>query len=151
MNMQQHRISSGVITLLAIWVCYLSFTERPAEAYLFPRIIAVFFLAFAIWTFGKALLGRSNTGVGLSYDMAVKMAPGLLVSVIYIFWAAKAFGFYTASTLTFFILVSIYDPAPHGKIGSWVKRAVITVGFIAVIYALFAVVLKVYTPRGMFL
>lgn len=151
MNYLQHRISSGIIAVVAIWVCWISFTQRPAEAFLFPRVIAVFFLVLALWTFAKAILGRSRVGNGLTKTAAKNMAPGVAVAAIYIFWAAKALGFYTSSTFAFFILLSLYDPAPNSEPKTWVKRTVITVGFIAIMYALFAGVLKVYTPRGLFI
>lgn len=151
MNYLQHRISSGIIAVVAIWVCWISFTQRPAEAFLFPRVIAVFFLILALWTFAKAILGRSRVGNGLSRIAAKNMAPGVAVAGIYIFWAAKALGFYTSSTIAFFILLSLYDPAPNSEPKTWIKRAIITVGFIVIMYALFAGVLKVYTPRGMFI
>ena len=77
----------------------------------------------------------------------MRLAPGLAIALIYVFWAAKAFGFYTATAVTFFILLSLYDPAPHGRPGTWAKRVAITAGFIAVMYGLFALLLKVWTPR----
>jgi hypothetical protein len=151
MNYLQHRISSGIIAIVAAWVCWISFTQKPAEAFLFPRIIAAFFLILAVWTFIKAILGRSRIGNGLSMNAAKNMAPGVLIAGIHIFWAAKTLGFYAASTIAFFLLLSVYDPAPNNKPKTWIKRAVITIGFIAIMYALFAIVLKVYTPRGLFI
>ena len=76
--------------------------------------------------------------------------PGLLVMLIFVFWAAKALGFYTASTIAFFILLSLYDPAPHGEVRTWGKRIIITAGFLAVMYGLFAMLLGVFTPREIF-
>ena len=95
-------------------------------------------------------MGRSKVGAGLSIAAIKNITPGLFITLIYVFWAAKALGFYTASTLTFFILLSIYDPNSHFKTRSWVKRIIITGGFLAVMYGLFAVLLKVYTPREIF-
>lgn len=151
MNYLQHRISSGIISAVAIWVCWISFTQKPAEAFLFPRIIAAFFLVLALWTFAKAMLGRSKVGNGLSMAAAKNMAPGVVITGIYIFWAAKTLGFYTASIFAFFILLSLYDPSPNTEFKTWMKRGLITAAFITIMYALFAVVLKVYTPRGMFI
>ncbi len=151
MNYLQHRISSGIIALVAAWVCWISFTQKPAEAFLFPRVIAGFFLILAVWTFIKALMKRSRVGNGLSMSAAKNMAPGVVIAGIHIFWAAKTLGFYAASTIAFFLLLSVYDPAPNNVPKTWIKRAIITAGFITIMYALFAVVLKVYTPRGMFI
>ncbi len=151
MKILQHKISSGFVALVALLVCYISFTRQPVEAYLFPRLISFFFLGLALWTFVKALLGRSKAGNGLSMDMFKNMAPGVAISAIYIFWAAKGLGFYTATTIAFFLLVTSYDPASHSEPKTWVKRAIITAGFVAIMYALFAKILVVYTPRGLFI
>lgn len=143
----QHMIASGVIALVGVTVAYISFTQEPAAAFTFPRLISSVFAVLAIWTFGKAIMGRTKVGPGLSADAVRNMLPGLIVMVVYVFWAAKGLGFYTATTIAFFILLSLYDPAPHGEAKSWIKRVLITAGFMAVIYGLFAQLLYVFTPR----
>ncbi len=150
MNRAQHIIPSGIVAAVGLWVAYISFTQQPSEAFLFPRLIATIFVVLAIWTFIKALLGRSRTGVGISWEIIRNMAPGLLVALVYVFWAAKGLGFYTATTIAFFILLCLYDPAPHNALKSWGKRLIITACFMAVMYGLFAYLLKVYTPREIF-
>lgn len=150
MNRSQHIIPSGIVAAVGLWVAYISFTQQPSEAFLFPRLIATIFVVLALWTFAKALLGRSRTGAGLSWEIIRNMAPGLLVALVYVFWAAKGLGFYTATTIAFFILLCLYDPAPHNALKSWGKRLLITVCFMAVMYGLFAKLLKVYTPREIF-
>ncbi|WP_338550884.1 tripartite tricarboxylate transporter TctB family protein [Roseovarius phycicola] len=143
----QHIIASGLVAAVGIAVAYISYTQEPADAFLFPRLISTVFLVLALWTFGKAVLGRTKVGNGLSRVAIINILPGLIVALIYIFWAAKALGFYTASTITFFILLSLYDPAPHGEARTWIKRALITAGFLAVMYGLFAQLLTVFTPK----
>ena len=59
----------------------------------------------------------------------------------------EALGFYTASTITFFILVRLYDPAPNNLPRTWIRRLIITGGFLAVMYGLLAVLLNVFTAR----
>ena len=146
----QHIIASGVIATIGLTVAYISFTQEPAAAFLFPRLISSVFAVLAIWTFLKAVLGRTKVGNGLSGEAIKNLAPGLIVMVIYVFWAAKGLGFYTATAIAFFILLSLYDPAPHGEIKSWGKRVLITAGFMVVIYGLFAQLLYVFTPREKF-
>ena len=150
MSRMQHIIPSGAIAAVGLWVCWISFTQEPADAFLFPRLISTAFAALAVWTFVKALLGWSKVGEGLSREMVYNMAPGLTVALIYVFWAAKGLGFYTATALAFFVLLTLYDPASHREIKSWVKRASITAVFMAVMYGLFAGLLDVYTPREIF-
>lgn len=146
----QHIIASGLVAAVGVWVAFISYTQEPAAAFLFPRLISTVFVILALWTFGKALLGRTKVGNGLNARAMANILPGLVVMLIYVFLAAKALGFYTASTLTFFVLLSLYDPAPHGQVGTWIKRALITAGFLAVMYGLFALVLNVFTPREIF-
>lgn len=146
----QHIIASGLVAVVGVWVAYISYTAQPAAAFLFPRIISTVFVFLALWTFGKALLGRTKVGNGLSVEAIKNIAPGLIVALIYTFWAANTLGFYTASTIAFFILLSLYDPAPHGSLRTWGKRLLITAGFLAVMYGLFALLLNVFTPREIF-
>lgn len=150
MSRLQHVIPSGIVALVGLWVAYISYTAQPAEAFLFPRLISTVFVVLSLWTFGKACLGWSRVGQGLSREMLVNLAPGLLVALVYIFWAARTVGFYTSTTVAFFILLSLYDPAPHSEVRSWIRRIIITAGFMAVMYGLFAQLLRVYTPREVF-
>ncbi|HAM91211.1 MAG: tripartite tricarboxylate transporter TctB family protein [Marinovum sp.] len=150
MNRTQHIISSGLVAFVGLWVCGISYTQQPAEAFLFPRLISSVFVALALWTFGKAIMGWSKVGNGVSARAFMQMLPGLLVAILYVFWAAKGLGFYTATSICFFILLSLYDPAPHTEPRSWIKRLIISGVFMVVIYGLFAKLLKVYTPREIF-
>ncbi|GFE50735.1 hypothetical protein So717_24880 [Roseobacter cerasinus] len=146
----QHIVASGLVAAVGLAVVTISYTQEPTAAFLFPRIISTVFVVLALWTFGKAALGRTKVGNGLDRRAMISILPGLAVALIYVFWAAKALGFYTASTLAFFVLLSLYDPAPHGVGKTWVRRIVITAGFLAVMYGLFAMLLKVFTPREIF-
>jgi len=150
MTRTQHIIPSGIVFAVGVWVAYVSYTQQPAEAFLFPRLISTVFVVLAAWTFIKACLGWSKVGEGVNVGMIVNLIPGLIVAGIYIFWAAKGLGFYTATTIAFFILLSMYDPASHGSPKTWIKRVIITACFMAVMYGLFAKLLKVYTPREIF-
>lgn len=146
----QHIVTSGLIATVGVSVAYISFTQEPAGAFVFPRLISSVFAVLAVGTFVKALLGRTKVGVGISGVEIRNMLPGLLVTLIYAFWAAKALGFYTATTVAFFILLTLYDPAPHNAPKTWIRRGLITAGFMAVMYGLFAVLLNVFTPREIF-
>ncbi len=146
----QHVIGSGIVAAVGLWVAYVSYTQQPSEAFLFPRLIATVFVVLALWTFGKACLGWTKVGNGISISQMANLTPGLIVTLIYIFWAAKGLGFYTATPIAFFILLSLYDPSSHREVKSWLKRLFITACFVAVMYGLFAKLLKVYTPREIF-
>ncbi|WP_299689856.1 tripartite tricarboxylate transporter TctB family protein [uncultured Tateyamaria sp.] len=146
----QHIIASGLIAGVGLSIAYISFTQEPAAAFVFPRLISSVFAVLAVWTFIKAMLGRTKVGNGISAQAMRNMLPGLIVAIIYIYWAAKGVGFYTATTVAFFVLLSLYDPAPHTQLKSWLKRIAITAGFMAVMYGLFAQLLNVFTPREIF-
>ena len=150
LNRVQHSVSSGVVALIGLWVCWVSFTQQPSEAFLFPRMISTVFVLLALWTFAKAVLGWSKVGTGIDAKHFTNMLPGLLIALIYVFWAAKGLGFYTSTSMAFFILLSLYDPASHTEIRTWVKRLIITAVVMVVMYGLFAKLLKVYTPREIF-
>lgn len=143
----QHIFASGLVAAVGVSVAYISYTQQPADAFLFPRLISTVFVVLALWTFGKALIGRTKVGNGLSREAMVNILPGLIVALVYVFWAAKALGFYSASTIAFFILLTLYDPAPHSELRTWIKRSIITAGFLAVMYGLFAQLLNVFTPK----
>jgi hypothetical protein len=147
----QHLIASSIILVVALIVGWLSFTQQPAEAFLFPRLISVFFMVLAAWNFVRAFLALSKVGEGLSAETALAIAPGLLVTLVYVFWAAKTVGFYASSTAAFFILYTLYDPEPLSNGRAWLKRVIVTTIFMAIIYALFTLLLKVQTPREHFL
>lgn len=147
----QQASASGIVLAVAIVVAWLSFTREPASAFLFPRYISVALLILSIWSFLRAIMGMALIGNCMDKASAIQLAPGLIIMGVYIFWLAKYLGFYAASSLTFFVLFAIYDPNSHGQIGSWLKRALITVVFMAIMYGLFNLVLKVQLPRGLYI
>lgn len=147
----QHSVPALAVLAVAALVTWLSFTEEPADAFLFPRVISVFFLGLALWNAYRALAGLARVGGGISASTALSIAPGLAVALAFVFWGATTLGFYTAGTLAFFAIYTLYDPAPLTSPSAWLKRAAVTAAFMAVIYALFTLLLQVQTPRGMLL
>ena len=146
----QHLIPATIILALALTVAWLSFTREPADAFLFPRMIGSVMLLLAIWNFLRAFLGIARIGDGLSRSAVVNVLPGLALMVLYVLFAAKFFGFYVASYVAFLGIYTLYDPASHLSAATWMKRLLVTTGFMLVIYGLFTLLLKVQTPRGMF-
>ena len=146
----QHLIPATLVLLVAAVVAWLSFTQEPAEAFLFPQLISIFFAGLAAWNFVRAATGLSRVGEGVPLYRLKNILPGLVVALIYIFFAARGLGFYVSSSLGFLILYTLYDPVPLRNGKAWAKRIAVTIGFMAVIYGLFALLLKVQTPRGLF-
>ena len=147
----QHVISSSIVLLVAAAVTWISFTQEPAAAFLFPRLISIFFITLAVWNFLRAAFGLSKVRSGLSMNETLNFLPGLIVALVFVFFAAKQFGFYVTSSIAFFAVYTIYDPAPLSSAIAWAKRIITTALFMAVMYGLFALLLKVQTPRGMYL
>jgi hypothetical protein len=146
----QHLIPACVILALSISVAWLSFTREPSEAFLFSRFIGSAMLLLAVWNFVRAYLGMARIGDGLEKKAVLNFLPGLVLIGVFVLFAAKYLGFYAASYVAFLGIYSLYDPASHTDIKSWIKRLLVTSGFMAVIYALFTLLLKVQTPRGLF-
>lgn len=146
----QHLLPASLIVLLALTVTWLSYTREPSDAFLFPRLISSAMLLLASWNFIRALLGLAKVGTGISGATLLRILPGLCVMIALVYFAAKELGFYCASYLAFITLYSLYDPASHAAVSTWVKRLLVTTAFMAVIYGLFTVLLKVQTPRGLF-
>jgi hypothetical protein len=146
----QHVIPAGIVLAVALVVAWLSFTEEPAEAFLFPRIISVAFVGLAAWNMYRAAAGLARVGGGIDGRTAMNVLPGLVVALAFVFVAATWLGFYVAGTLTFLTIYTIYDPAPLSSLNGWVRRIIVTALFMAVMYGLFALLLQVQTPRGMF-
>lgn len=147
----QHTVSSGIVLLVAAVVTYISFTQEPADAFLFPRLIAIFFVSLAAWNFIRAITGVAKVGVGLDMGEFKNILPGLIVMLVFVFLAAKMAGFYLSSTIAFMIIFTLYDPAPINDGKAWLKRLIVTVCFMTVMYCLFALLLKVQTPSGILL
>jgi len=145
-----HLIPAILVLGLSLVVAWLSFTREPAGAFLFPRLISAVMLLLASWNFIRAAKGASKVGGGIAKSTWQRILPGLILMALFVFYAAKAFGFYVASTSAFFLLYAIYDPAPHAALSSWIKRIAVTFFFMGIVYALFALLLKVQTPRGLF-
>lgn len=145
----QHLVPASAVLALAVVVTTLSFTQEPASAFLFPRIIATAMLILALWNFARAAMGIAKVGGGVPMQAFLNIVPGLAVVLVLVFGALTWLGFYTASFIGFLAIYTIYDPVPPGDGQAWLKRIVVTACFIAVIYGLFHQVLQVQTPRGL--
>ena len=148
-NRWQQALPAGAVVLLALWVTFVSFDVNDPQPYLFPRLIALAMLGLSLMALGRALSGRNRTGRGLRSRTLRNIWPGLAVMAVYVFQAAEWLGFYTAGAAAFMAIYTLYDPKPHNTPGIWIKRLLITIGFMSVMYCIFALVLRVQTPRGL--
>ncbi len=136
---------------LGLWIAYASFSVDDPQPYLFPQLISVAMILLSVSALVRAIRGANRTGVGIPLDLLLRIAPGIAVMLAYVLVLAPQLGFYTGSAVGFLTLYSLYDPKPHLSIRTWAMRIAVTVGFMLVIYLVFALALQVQTPRGLFL
>ena len=147
-NRVQQILTTTLILALACWVAYISFNVEDPEPYLFPRLVSLGFVLFAFVALIQTISGRTAAGHGLTVGSVKAIIPALVVMGGFVFYAVESLGMYAASSAAFFLIVVLYDPSPHTEFRSWLKRIAVTAGFMAVMYGLFALLLKVQPPRG---
>ena len=138
---------AAIFVMALFWSAVLDPTIRLLHA--LQSLIYVAMLVLALISFQRAFRGKSRTGVGLDFEVLRNLAPGVAIMLVYVIFAAEFLGFYLGSFVAFLVLYALYDPQGHGDPQSWIRRAIISAGFITVMYLLFALVLKVQTPRGL--
>ncbi len=144
----QQSVAALIILAVACWVAIVSFDVEDPQPYLFPQLLSGFMVVLSLMALLRALRGRNRTGAGIGGGQFLNIAAGLAVMLVYVFALAEWLGFYSAAFLAMLTLYSLYDPQPHDKARTWAVRLTVTAGFVAVIYAVFALGLKVQTPQG---
>ncbi|MGF1619444.1 MAG: tripartite tricarboxylate transporter TctB family protein [Rhodomicrobiaceae bacterium] len=147
---QQTIVAAGILAL-GCWVAYVSFAVKDPQPYLFPQLIAATMVVLAVLSLIRAARGGNRTGAGVSGGQLLRIAPLLAMMLLYIFVLAPKLGYYVGAAISFFAIYTFYDPNPHVKPKSWLMRIAVTAGFVAVLYMVFALGLRVQTPRGLFL
>ena len=117
--------------------------------YQFPRVVAVAMIllavALAVQAWRAVPEGADRDGV--ESPPWGKILPGLLVLIAYLLLAERL-GFFLASLLAFFGLAVLYTPGRLG-VAKLARTAAVATGFMAVLYLLFVVLLRVQFPRGL--
>jgi Tripartite tricarboxylate transporter TctB family len=149
-RVQQIAAAAGILGI-GLWVGYVSFMVDDARPYLFPQLIAVAMIGLASFALIRAIRGANRTGTGISQEQLLMIIPALALMLVYVFVLIPLLGFYSAATIAFFVLYSLYDPNSHRSPRTWLMRIIVTAGFMALIYLIFAVGLRVQTPRGIFI
>ena len=143
-------LPAGLVFALSLLVTYASFSVGDPEPYLFPRLITLGMTGLSLLALVQAFVDAKPAGGSYGLSLIGCIAPGIAVMLIYVFALTEWLGFYVSSTIAFFVLFSLYDPADHVP-SVLAKRAVITAVFMVVIYCVFTLILRVQTPRGLFL
>ncbi len=149
MTMNRELLSGVVGVVVAAVLLAMGFMQEDAEAYLFPRILALVIAALAVVDLLKALRQRETaaTDSGASLYPWGTIIPGLGVLVLYLA-LMDTLGFYAASLLGFFLMASVYRKPSASPARAWLSDLAIAVVFIGAMYVLFTVTLRVQTPRG---
>ena len=150
MRTLERLLPPGLILIVGIWVAAISYTQSPAAAFAFPRIIATVFVVLSLAVFIRTVLrpeAEDVTSAAIPTAEWRNFLPGLAIGLIYVYLAAANVGFYTSTAVVVFLLITLYDPAPYNRSATWIRRIVITAGFVAVMYGLFAIILNVFSPR----
>ncbi len=147
----QQSLPAAALLALGLWVGYTSFNTEDPQPYLFPQLISVALVLLSGMALFRAFKGTNRTGAGVPLDQLGRIAPAIGLMLVCVFVMLPELGFYSGSALGFFILFSLYDPASHKSPAVWLKRLVITAGFMTLIYVVFALGLQVQTPRGLFI
>lgn len=142
------RITALVALAAAIGLYWLAASAASPEAYFFPRIIAggmgVLAIAMLLTTFGRRAASAAPIRVAIPWRSTI---PALAIFIGYR-WALEALGFYSATFAAFFLIVSVFAP-DRGSLRAILKRVAVAAAFTGVLYALFAIVLRVQTPSGL--
>ena len=140
------RLTSLASVVLGILLYWAATGASNSQAYLFPRILAlamiVIGVAMALAEWAPTPLARKDSG-------AIPLAtlwPALVVFVLYML-AAPRIGFYLSSALAFVALGVVYSPA-ESTARAATRCVPVSLAFLAVLYAVFALLLRVQMPRG---
>lgn len=147
---RQQVVAATILLGIALWIAYVSFQVKNPQPYLFPQLISISFVGLAGATLMRALRGANDAGRGFSLSRLLALAPAIALMLLYVILLAPVLGYYTGAAVTFFGLFTLYDPEPHSSLRSWGIRLAVTLGFISIIYIVFALGLHVLTPRGLF-
>jgi len=147
---RQQVVATAILLGFALWVAYVSFRVEDPQPYLFPQLISIAMVGLAGITLARALRGANPAVSGFSLRQAKALAPAIVLMLLYVFVLAPVLGYYIGAATTFFGLYTLYDPKPHSDPRSWGLRIAVTLGFISIIYVMFALGLHVQTPRGLF-
>ena len=132
--------------ICAIIICIAGFTSPNQEAFLFPNVVAVIMIVIAAF----AVFNSKNTQTKENKNTIpwVLILPAVVIFVVYLA-LAETVGFYICSFIAFLVLVCIYMPE-RITVKRFIRILITDVVFMAGLYCLFSLLLRVQLPRGMF-
>lgn len=133
---------------LSVFLYWAAASAENQAAYLFPKVIAASMLVLAVAVLIREWAPPVGADAGAVASVPwVRLWPIFAIFVLYLL-AARQLGFYATSWLAFIAIGVVYSPSESSFGG--IKRCVpISLGFLAVLYLVFVVLLQVQTPRGL--
>lgn len=139
-------LTAILVFLIACFLLWLCTGHENPEVYLFPSFISMALVALSALSLGRELMGF---GTELKSVPLLRLLPALVIIVAYVM-AVEYFGMYSSSLVALFLIALLYHPGEN-LVQRIANSALVSVGFIGVMYVLFSVLLKVQAPRGLFL
>lgn len=132
--------------ICAIILCIAGFTSANQEAFLFPNVVAVIMVVIAVFAvFNSKNAHEKESKILIPWMLIL---PAIVIFIAYLA-LAETIGFYTCSFIAFLALVCIY--MPERITAKRFARIFLTdLVFMAGLYCLFSLLLRVQLPRGMF-
>ena len=132
------------ILIISISLGYVSFTggvETTKEAYLFPKLITTVMIILSTFSLIIYFLNKTKS----FSDINIQKLSVYLISLILFIFLGETIGFYFLAILIFLINSYYYSESKNFK--RFIQNIVVTILFMAFIYLLFSVMLKVQVPR----
>ena len=141
--MSKFMVPAGMLAC-AIILSIAGFSGSNQEAFLFPNVVAVIMViiaAFAVLNSRNSLQKEKTNPVPWMLIM-----PAMAIFIVYLA-LAETVGFYICSFIAFVALVSIYMPGSL-NMKLFIRIAITGLIFMAGLYCLFSLLLRVQLPRG---
>tara|TARA_B100001287_G_C22433352_1_gene412469 strand:+ start:102 stop:548 length:447 start_codon:yes stop_codon:yes gene_type:complete len=132
------------ILIISISLGYVSFTggvETTKEAYLFPKLITTVMIILSTFSLIIYFLNKIKS----FSEINIQKLSVYLISLILFIFLGETIGFYFLAILIFLINSYYYSESKNLK--RFIQNIVVTILFMAFIYLLFSVMLKVQVPR----
>ena len=133
-------IISGVLFITGI-------SAQNSEAFLFPNFISGVLCVIALAILINSFRHQADKTERKSIPWLI-ILPALVIFVLYLAFVEQI-GFYVASFTAFAAIVLIYIPQQF-NVAQSLKILLIGLAFMAALYSLFTILLKVQLPRGLF-
>lgn len=150
MKLTGPRLTAVGALILAVLLYLAGRTATMPRAYLFPNILALAMIGLAVYTLVSEWVRLGTPAATLVGQVPWgTLAPALIILGGYVYLLPRL-GFYTTSLALFIILVLVYSP-PRRLASRFLLPIALGLIFMLVIYGLFAVLLHVLAPAGLFM